>query len=193
MIARTMRVGLVGLVAVAGLSPAPATTQDSCRVATARVERAVADSVVPLPPGWRVEMRCGRPAEVAGQADPAWRTITLWPERLVDVPLFTPWAIAHEYGHAYDHDALSASERETWRAIRGIASARHWNPAEGPLTAHEWSEQPNEDFAESFAFCWLGFTWAYRSALGQPPDRGQCLYLEAALRVTFQSGGSRAG
>lgn len=178
--------GSVGLLALPPAAHAEPTTavsttstgppDDPLRCATARdqADEALTRLRVPRPAAWTIEWRCGSPGWGA-RADLAVRTITVWVETRGSVR-HVEWTLAHELGHAYDFETMIEEDRYAWRRVRGLTEDTAWwtNASLGQFTHEEWISDPAEDFAEAFAWCWLGDDPGPASEQITPPSQAQC-------------------
>lgn len=70
------------------------------------------------------------------------------------------FVLLHEYGHAYDFQRLTNTQRESFKRLLGYPAARDW-----------WQmghrDKPGEVFADAYAWCALGFRPNYAKWLAR--------------------------
>lgn len=102
-------------------------------------------SRVALPAGWTTACGSGR-SGIIGLADPATRTISLYP-RSSTAQDFLVRVATHELGHAWDFAVLTHADHQTWMAARGGSGSWQSCSAGRCSDMNMWAG----DWAEAFA------------------------------------------
>jgi hypothetical protein len=138
-------------------------------------------SVTPSQLGYTLHV-AGPVRGLRGQTDPNRRTITLF-IAAGEAPFMVAHDLAHELGHAYDAERLTAAERAAYLRARGAPRAP-WLP-DG---ASDYRSGAG-DFAEVFALCHAASP-VFRSRLAGRPENPCAALPKRARSANLAGGGS---